>query len=402
MERSSGRILTTHGGRLPFPSTAAELAQARAAGDAARARELVVQGVAEVVCRQRECGVDLVSDGEFAKAGFLDYDYYARRVAGIERRPRRPDEQLWFGDRAPEILDPQFRGFFSFVEQAGMFPDSGSVVFGARALPDSHRLVVTGPLEYRGQDAIKAELAASAAGLEAAGLSPADAFYPQLGPGWLAHFLWNEHYASDEEYVCALAEAWRGEYEAVVDAGFILQIDDPALADRYYMFNPPISVEEYRRQAAVRVEATNFALRNIPEERIRYHTCWGSWHYPHTRDLPFEHIVDLLLQVKAQAYSIEAANVRHQLDYRVWERVRLPEGKILIPGVIAHTTSNLVEPPELVADRILTYARIVGPENVVAGTDCGLGGRVHDDVAWAKLRSLAEGARRATQALWPS
>jgi 5-methyltetrahydropteroyltriglutamate--homocysteine methyltransferase len=400
MQRSSERILTTHAGRLPFPSTMDALGTARANGDETKSADLIAQGVAEVVRRQVESGVDVVSDGEFYKSGFLDYGYYEPRVTGVEQRPRQPDEQLWFGDRAPEILDPRFHNFFAWVEEAGMFPDAGSSSLTRRALPPTHRLVIAGPLEYLGQDAIRAELAAALAGLEAAGVSPENVFYPQFGPGWLGHFLWNEYYGSDEEYVHAMAEAWRGEYEAIVEAGFILQLDDPGLADKFYMFNPPLSIEDYRKQAEIRIEATNHALRNIPEDRVRYHTCWGSWHYPHTRDLALEHIVDLMLKVKAQAYSIEAANVRHQLDYKVWENVKLPEGKLLIPGVIAHTTSNLVEAPELVADRLITYGKLVGRENVMAGTDCGLGARCHDDVAWAKLESMARGAELASKALW--
>ncbi len=400
MERSTDRILTTHAGRLPFPSTFADFVRTRTEGDEEGAAGLIRTGVAELVTKQLERRVDIVSDGEFYKGGFLEYDYYASRFTGIERVERGPDEQLWFGDRAPEILDPQFHNFFQWVEQAGMFPDAGSAVMVERALPQEHRLVITGPLEYLGQDTIKWELEAAKAGLEAAGVKPEDVFYPQFGPGWLGHFLWNGYYATDEEYVYAMAEAWKGEYRAIVDAGFVLQIDDPGLADKYYMFNPPLSIEDYRKQAELRIDATNYALEGIPEERIRYHTCWGSWHYPHTRDIPLEHIIDLMLKVHAQAYSIEAANVRHQLDYRVWEDVRLPEGKILIPGVIAHTTSNLVETPELVADRLITYAKIVGRENVIAGTDCGLGARTHDDVAWAKLQAMADGAELATQALW--
>jgi 5-methyltetrahydropteroyltriglutamate--homocysteine methyltransferase len=398
LKRSTERILTTHAGRLPAPSTMGALAEARAAGDDERVAALIEAGVEETVRRQKECGVDIVSDGEFSKPALRDHRYYASRVSGLESRERRPGESLWFGERSPETLDPRFARFFAFVGKAGMFPDAGPGA--AQAGTEARRLVVTGPLEYRGQEPIKRELEMAAAGLGAAQIEREDAFYPQLAPGWIEHFIWNEHYESEEAYVYALAEAWKGEYDAVVEAGFVLQLDDPALVDRYYMFNPPISVEEYRRHAELRVEATNHALRDIPEERIRYHVCWGSWHYPHTRDLPLRHIIDLLLRVKAQAYSIEASNVRHQLDHRVWEDVRLPEGKILIPGVVGHATSNLVEAPEVVAERLLTYARIVGRENVIAGTDCGLGGRCHDDVAWAKLEAMGRGAELASRALW--
>ena len=186
----------------------------------------------------------------------------------------------------------------------------------------------------------------------------------------------------------------------MVEAGFVLQIDDPALVTRFGMANPPMSIAAYRKHVEMRIEATNYALRHIPEDRIRYHTCWGSWHTPHTTDLPFRHVIDLMLTVKAQAYSVEAADVRHQLDWQLWEDVKLPEGKIYIPGVVAHKTTT-IEPPELVADRLLTYARIMGRENVIAGTDCGYCNRVYPDIGWAKMRSVAEGAALASHQLWP-
>jgi len=197
-----------------------------------------------------------------------------------------------------------------------------------------------------------------------------------------------------------LADFFTGDYEAVVAAGFVLQIDDPALVTGFGMASPPMSIAAYRKHVEMRIGATNYALRHIPEDRIRYHTCWGSWHTPHTTDLPFRHVIDLMLKVKAQAYSVEAADVRHQLDWKLWEEVKLPEGKIYIPGVVAHKTTT-IEPPELVADRILTYARIMGRENVIAGTYCGYGNRVYPDIGWAKMRSVAEGAELASKQLWP-
>jgi 5-methyltetrahydropteroyltriglutamate--homocysteine methyltransferase len=396
MRRSTERILTTHGGRLPDPSTVGAFQKARASGDEDRATGLLVDGVREMVREQAERGIDVIGDGEFYKPFFLDPRYYSSRWPGIAQVEAGPGEPIWFGARSPETLDPRFRGFFEFVEHSGMFPDAGVI----RAWPATHRLTVTGPFQYRGKDLIRKDLEIARKALETAGVDHTQTFYPQLSPGWLGHFLFNEHYASAEEYWYALAEAWRGEYEAVAEAGFILQLDDPALADKYYMFNPPLSVEEYRKDAALRVEATNHALRNISEDRIRYHVCWGSWHFPHTTDISLEHIVDLLLRVKAQAYLIEASNVRHEADYRIWQDVKLPEGKILIPGVVGHATSNLVESPELVADRLVRYAGIVGRENVIAGTDCGLGGRCHDDIAWAKLQALAQGAALASERLW--
>lgn len=396
MRRSTERILTTHCGKLPDPSTMRLLQEARTSGDEARAAELLGEGVGEIAGKQTELGIDIVGDGEFYKPYFMDPAYYDGRWTGITQVEVGPGEPVWFGGRSPEMLDPRFAAFFEFIEERGMFPEVGP----RRWWPATHRLNVTGPLEYRGQELIRKEVGLVRRALEAAGVDHTESFYPLLAPGWLGHFLFNEHYASAEEYWYALAEAWRGEYEAVVEAGFILQLDDPALADKYYMFNPPLGLEDYRRDAALRIEATNHALRNLPEDRIRYHVCWGSWHFPHTTDIALEHIVDLLLRVKAQAYSVEASNVRHAADYRVWRDVRLPEGKILIPGVVGHATSNVVESPEVVADRLIQYADIVGRENVIAGTDCGLGGRCHADVAWAKLQALAEGAALASKRLW--
>ena len=225
-----------------------------------------------------------------------------------------------------------------------------------------------------------------------------EGFITSVAPGSFARRQ-NRCYASDEEFLQALGEAMREEYQAIVEAGFVLQLDDPGLPDTWDMANPEPSVEEYKKFATVRVEALNHALRGLPEDRIRYHICWGSWHGPHTTDVPLRDIVDVMLRVNAQAYSVEAGNVRHEHEYKLWRDVKLPDGKILIAGVVSHAT-NVVEHPELVADRILAYAKAVGRENVVAGTDCGLGGRVHSEIAWAKLKALAEGARLASKQLW--
>ena len=207
------------------------------------------------------------------------------------------------------------------------------------------------------------------------------------------------HYKSDEEFVVAAAEAMREEYRAIVDAGLVLQIDDPSLPDNWDMIDPEPPLEEFKKFCRVRIDALNHALRGLPEDRIRYHICWGSWHGPHTTDIPLADIVDLVLAVRAQAYSVEAGNVRHEHEWRVWKEVKLPRNKILIPGVVSHAT-NVVEHPRLVADRIMRLAQIVGRENVIASTDCGLGGRIHPQIAWAKLAALADGAKLATRDLW--
>jgi 5-methyltetrahydropteroyltriglutamate--homocysteine methyltransferase len=265
--------------------------------------------------------------------------------------------------------------------------------------PATHKWVITGPIKPLSTGAIEHDIELVKAGIEAAGAKPEDCFYPVLGPGWLGHSLWNEYYETEEEYVYGMAEFFKNEYKAVVDAGFTLQIDDPGLCDKWGLFEPAITIEEYRRQAQVRVEATNWALEGIPEDRVQYHTCWGSWHTPHTTDIPFKYTIDLLLQVKAGAYTVEAADVRHELDWKLWQEYKLPEGRSYIPGVIAHKTFT-IEPPELVAERIIRYANLMGRENVIAGVDCGLGGRVYPDIAWAKLKALVEGAAMASKELW--
>jgi 5-methyltetrahydropteroyltriglutamate--homocysteine methyltransferase len=255
---------------------------------------------------------------------------------------------------------------------------------------------ITGPLTYTGQDLVASDVRNLKTGLAAAGLS--DGFVASLSPGSCAR-LANEYYKTDEELVYACADAMREEYKAIIDAGLTVQLDDPSLAESWDQINPEPSLEDYLKFIQLRVEATNWALRDLPQEQIRLHVCWGSWHGPHTTDIPLADIIGSVLQVNAGAYSFEAANVRHEHEWRVWEDTRLPEGKVIVPGVVSHAT-NVVEHPDLVADRIVRFADIVGRENVVASTDCGLGGRVHPQIAFAKLEALGEGARRATKRLW--
>jgi 5-methyltetrahydropteroyltriglutamate--homocysteine methyltransferase len=256
--------------------------------------------------------------------------------------------------------------------------------------------VFTGPIAYVGQAAVARDIANFKAGLVQ--VKAEEGFMTSVAPGSFARRQ-NRYYKSDEEFLHALGEAMREEYRAIVEAGIVLQLDDPGLPDTWDMANPEPSVADYRKFAALRIEALNHALRGLPEDRIRYHICWGSWHGPHSTDLPLANIVDLLLTVKAGAYSIEAGNVRHEHEWKVWRDVKLPEGKILIPGVVSHAT-NVLEHPELVADRIVRLAGVVGRENVIAGTDCGLGGRIHASLAWAKLEALAQGAALASKQLW--
>jgi 5-methyltetrahydropteroyltriglutamate--homocysteine methyltransferase len=280
-----------------------------------------------------------------------------------------------------------------YGRDAAEFPE----YFAGRGNLAGREAVCIGPLTYIGQRAVQADVANFRAGL--AGIETTEAFLPAVAPGTIEHWLRNEYYASDEAYLAAIADAMKVEYDAIVQAGYIVQVDDPDLADAWQI-HPHMSVADYRKFAGLRIEALNHALRDIPPDRVRFHVCWGSYHGPHKHDLPLRHLTSLLLAVRAEAYSIEASNPRHGHEWRVWEGVKLPEGKILIPGVVGHA-SDFVEHPELVAERLMKYARIVGRENVIAGTDCGLGPRVgHPKIAWAKFEALVEGARLATTQLW--
>jgi 5-methyltetrahydropteroyltriglutamate--homocysteine methyltransferase len=254
----------------------------------------------------------------------------------------------------------------------------------------------TGPLAYVGHDAIASDIANLKTGLAAAGLT--EGFITALSPGSGSRIA-NKYYATEEEHIWAWAEVLREEYKAIIDAGLVVQIDDPSIAENWDQINPEPSIEDYRAFTRIRVEALNYALRDLPQEQIRFHLCWGSWHGPHTTDIELKNIVDLMLEINAGAYSFEAANARHEHEWRVWEDVTLPEGKLIVPGIVGHAT-NVVEHPELVAERIERFASVVGRENVIASTDCGLGGRIHPQIAVAKLQSLADGAEIATRRLW--
>jgi len=395
VQRSTDRILTTHPGRLPNPDDQDAIIRARNNADQRAFDDLVKSDIAAMVGRQTQLGIDIMSDGEFWKA--RDQKHFDSRATGIETRPVRPGEQVSVLVGQRERRSPDFRAFWEIHDRVGNTPMPGIEVRGPGL--QTERSAIVGPLRPRPPDAVEHEIGVVKAGIAAAGANIEDFFFPVLGPGWLGHFVLNDYYKTDEEYVHALADFFKADYHAVVAAGFILQIDDPALCSRWGMIDPPISFEEYRPFARRRIEALNYALEGIPEDRVRYHTCWGSWHTPHTTDIPFEQIVDIMLSVHAGAYSIEAADVRHELDWQVWERHKLPEGKIFIPGVIAHKTTT-IEPPELVAERIVRYAKFMGRENIIAGVDCGVGGRCYPDIGWAKLKALADGAALASVQLW--
>ena len=391
MQRSSGRILTTHAGRLSGPPELVEVTRAIQSGksdDIEGAMPLIRESMADVIKHQVDLGIDIVSDGELGKIGF-GLAYYSKRLTGLSSRPVRPGEAPTMSAGTAERQE-----FAEFYRELGTFGGGGTA--GA-AVPN--RVIVDGPIKYIGQKEVARDIELFKTSLARSGVTPGETFMCVLAPGWLEHFFYNEYYKTDEEYLFALAEAIGEEYRAVVDAGFILQLDDPGLPDTFDMIVPNPTIEEYRKFEQIRIDAQNHALRGIPEDRVRYHICWGSWHGPHTHDLPLKHVVDLMLQVKAEAYSVEAANPRHEHEWKVWRDVKLPEGKILIPGVVSHA-SNVVEHPELVADRIIQYSELVGKENVIAGTDCGMGNRVHAQIGWAKLKALAEGAEMASKQLW--
>jgi 5-methyltetrahydropteroyltriglutamate--homocysteine methyltransferase len=383
MKRSTERILTTHAGSLPRPEDLRDVLVAKDEGrpyDQATFATRLRSAVGAVVQQQIMSGLDIINDGELSKRSFSTYA--RERLSGYEEPQPTPDEppSMISGRDMPEFAD-------YFASRGGF----GGVSANAR------QVFCTGPLTYIGHAAVRADIEHFKAAL--AGVQVAEAFLPAIAPGTIEHWMRNRYYPSDEAYLYAIAEAMREEYQAIVAAGFLLQIDDPDLPDAWQIHSH-MTVPEYRQFAELRIEALNHALRGIPLERVRLHVCWGSYHGPHKYDIPLKDIADLILKVNVGGYSIEASNPRHEHEWRVWEDVKLPEGKVLIPGVVGHAT-DFIEHPELVAERLVKYARLVGRENVIAGTDCGLGGRVgHPKIVWAKFQAMAEGARLATQQLW--
>jgi len=397
------RILTSHAGSLPRPEDLIALNERRAEGDFSDEPAYLSRlraAVADVVARQRDVGIDLVNDGEYGHSMGQRYDYGTwwtyvfERLANIELTDMSIAEIPQAEAKPGEIRLASFgerRDWQAFLD-AYLDPTAGV------GLPNVAMIapVCRGPISYQGQDDVQRDIADMKAAMAAAGIS--DGFLNSVAPGSCARF-GNEFYADDEEMMYACADAMREEYTAIIDAGLVLQLDDPAIAENWDQINPAPSVEDYRRFTRKRVEALNYAIRGLPAERIRFHLCWGSWHGPHISDIPMADIVDVMLEINAGAYSFEAANVRHEHEWKIWRDVKLPPGKVILPGVVSHST-NVIEHPELVADRIARYAEAVGRENVVASTDCGLGGRVHPQIAWAKLDTLVKGAELASQRLW--
>jgi 5-methyltetrahydropteroyltriglutamate--homocysteine methyltransferase len=391
MKRSTNRILTTHVGSLIRPAKLLDFVYARQEGRAVDEQaydKCLADSVAEVVWQQAAAGIDVVDDGEFGKS--TSWSLYAlKRLSGFEQRPIKPGADPFARGADRE----RFREFYEELERPNERTWSKVT---------THDVICVAPIQYTGLGELQRDIENFKAALR--DLKVEEAFLPVAAPSSAIPDRKNEFYGNDEELLVALAEALRTEYKTIVDSGILLQVDDARAAVTYDRMVPPGSFEDYYRWLSQHVDVLNHALEGIPDDRIRYHVCWGSWPGPHTTDVPLKKIVDLILKVRAGAYLIEAANPRHEHEWRVWKDVKLPEGKILAPGVVSHGT-NVVEHPELIAERILRFAEVVGRENVIASTDCGFAQeqfnrRVHPSIMWAKLEALAEGARLASQQLW--
>jgi len=384
MKRSEKRILTTHVGSIPRPPKLREVAPkaGEQPADKKRYEEVLRESVAEVVKLQAKAGVDIVNDGEFGKSSWANY--ILERTTGFEHRESDMRPVRWLGrdlERFPDVMKTEF----AFMKN--------------NAMPTE---VCVGPIKYADRSSMDRDIRNLKDALKSVQVE--EAFLPVVAPASAVFNGDNQFYATEKEYVYAVAEALREEYRAIYEAGLIVQADDAVLANMYdyYVQQSP---EKYRQWAGLRIEALNHALQGIPEDRVRYHVCFGSWHVPHVADAPLEEILGFILSVRAGAYLIEAANPRHEHEWRVWEKTKLPAGKILIPGVITHHTIT-VEHPRLIADRIVRFAKLVGRENLIAGSDCGFAQaqyieRAATSVMWAKFESLAEGARIASAELWP-
>jgi 5-methyltetrahydropteroyltriglutamate--homocysteine methyltransferase len=403
MKQSRDQILTSHAGSLPRPEELIDANRARESGmatDEHRFQDRLRASVAEVVRLQKHAGIAIPGDGEFGKSMGHQVNYRAwwsysfQRLAGLELGTAGLYDMPAQRSRPGEVVLTSFADRRDRLKFAAAYadPDSG-ITTGPRA---ALWPVCVGKLTYTGQAAIQSDIANFKAALQAAGVE--EGFMTSIAPGSASRIA-NRYYKTEEEFLFACADAMREEYKAIVDAGLVLQLDDPAIAENWDMVNPEPAAADYRKFSMVRVEALNHAIRGLPEDRIRFHLCWGSWHGPHTTDIPMRDIVEVMLAVKCHAYSFEAANVRHEHEWKVWQDVKLPDGKLILPGIVSHAT-NVVEHPELVAERITRFAHAVGKERVIASTDCGLGGRVHAQIAWAKLEALAQGAALASRQLW--
>ncbi len=384
MIKSTDRILTTHVGCLQRPPTVTQ-SLVNEVNKTASAGELLKSAVAEVVRAQVETGIDIINDGEFGKS--IWQWYVTERLTGLDRQPY--DSPLFKGRDREEFGD-----FYQYADKTPgvLFYGEDAAFWGAV----STQPVCVGPISYL-PAAVDRDIANLKAALEGVN-NVTEVFMPVVAPVSAEIAMANKYYANDKEFRQAIAEAIKEEYRAIVDAGFMLQVDDawiPALWDR----EANLDLTTYRNFCASCIEVLNYALTGIPEDRVRYHLCWGSWHGPHVTDVPLAEVIDPMLQVKEGTYGLEAANPRHEHEYHLWETVKLPEGKVIAPGVVTHST-NVVEHPELVAERIIRFAERVGRENVIASTDCGMGARIHPQLGWAKLKALSEGAKIASTRLW--
>ncbi|MGZ4408336.1 MAG: hypothetical protein ACXVY6_06035 [Gaiellaceae bacterium] len=401
------RILTTHVGSLARPRALLDLLAAVERGesiDAAEYERVLAEAVTDVVRRQAEVGIDVVDDGEMGKSSWITYLY--ERVSGLEPRlvpleggnilPPSRDRQAF-----PEFYAEHDAAFARELANQVRLADADQAPKVGAVEAEGKFWFCTGPITYD-SSALERDLSRLKTAFE--GVDVTDAFLPVVAPASV-YWLHNEYYATEEEFVFAVADALHEEYKAIVDAGFLLQVDDAVLLHEYdSILALGGSVEDYRRWAELRVEALNHALAGIPEDRVRYHVCFGSWHGPHVFDPPLADVIDLVLSVRARYYLMEQANPRHEHEWRIWENVTLPEGKVLVPGVVTHHT-NVVEHPELVAERLVRLAKLVGPDAVMGGTDCGFAQgafiqRVHPTIQWAKLQALAEGAQIASKKLF--
>jgi 5-methyltetrahydropteroyltriglutamate--homocysteine methyltransferase len=388
MKRSSNRILTTHVGSLIRPAALQEFLRARQSGkpyDEAAYQKCLTESVAEVVSQQAKTGVDVVSDGEFGKS--ISWSQYAlERLSGFERRAIKSEGANPFKRGADRT---RFGEFYAELD-------------AREGVATTTEAICVGPIKYTGQAELQRDIDNFKAALK--GSKVEEAFLPVAAPASVIPDRKNEYYKSEEELQGSIAAAMRTEYKMIIDSGFLVQLDDARNAVTYDRMVPPASFADYKNWLAQQVDIINHAIEGLPQDRIRYHVCWGSWPGPHVSDVPLKDIVDLILKVKVGAYVIEGANPRHEHEWQVWKNAKLGPGQVLIPGVISHAT-NVVEHPELVAERIVRLAKVVGRENVIAGTDCGFAQgpfhrRVHPSIMWAKLEALVAGARLASKELW--
>ena len=388
MIRSYERILTTHVGSLPGPQDVwgnAKVSDARLA-----------EAVTEVVARQNKIGIDLVNEGELTKHGSWS-SFMKRRISGLEKASLMEARTHWAAARGESIDRREFAEFYeAAIEHGTLFETTGTAKMTSDD-DDHSAMICKTPIEYSGQKELSREIDLLLAAL--GDTPPSKAFLTTVAPASFEPHIVNGCYTSEEEFLFGLADALAVEYEMIANTGLTVQVDDAYIPALWESLGIEMGLERYRRFVELRIEVLNHALRNVPSEQTRYHLCWGSWHGPHAFDLPLADIIDLVMKVDTGAYLIESANVRHEHEWRVWESVKLPDDKILMPGVVSHATT-LVEHPDLVCDRIVRFARILGAENVIASTDCGLGSRCHPQIVWAKLKALTEGAERASRQLF--